>query len=163
MSYLDRLKARIAETATGDTSTELTQPGFVSYVGAPTWPISAATVSIVREAVAQSRLREWHARLSKIDEFISPPGWTLNQWLKTLDAACWLSESYASTAVRDGWSALDLFGVDLAKPGEGGLADRLGDKRVLIMAADAASWRSWGVAQIYYRDGGEGLVPLWEV
>jgi hypothetical protein len=101
-------------------------------------------------------------RLSKVDELTSPPGWTLNQWLKTVDAALWLYETYASRAARDGWSALDLFGVDLARPGKGGLAARLGDKRVLIMGAEAASWRSWGCSRIFLRGAGQGLVPLWE-
>jgi hypothetical protein len=100
--------------------------------------------------------------LSTFDEFTSPPGWSLNEWLKTIDAAAWLYENYASRAARDGWSALDLFGVDLSKPGGGGLADRLGDKRVLIMGAEAASWRSWGCSRIFLRGTGEGLVPLWE-
>jgi hypothetical protein len=62
----------------------------------------------------------------------------------------WLYENFASQAVRDGWSALDLFGVDVAEPGEGGLA------------ADAASWRSWGASKIYLRGSGQGLVTLWE-
>ena len=123
---------------------------------------SAARGAVVPEAVAQSRLREWHARLSTVDEFTSPPGWTLNQWLKTLDAACWLYESFASQAVRDGWSALDLFGVLPHEPGRGGLADRLSDCRGLVMAADAASWRSWGVAKTFRRGMGRGLTLLWE-
>lgn len=111
-------------------------------------------------------LREWHARLSKVDEFTPPLGWTLNQWLKTVDASCWLYENFASQAVRDGWSALVLFGVLPEKPGEGGLADRLGDARNLKMSDGRASWTSWGVRQSFARGTGDdlavsGLMPLW--
>jgi hypothetical protein len=62
----------------------------------------------------------------------------------------------------EGWSALHLFGVDLTKPAEGGLADQLSGKRVLIMAAGAASWRPWGVPKLYVRSEGVGLAPLWK-
>jgi len=120
-------------------------------------------VSNVPEAVAQSRLREWHSGLSAIDELNSPPGWTLNQWLKTLDASYWLYENFASQAVRDGWSANDLFGVLLQKPGWGGLADRLGDNRGLIMDRDRARWRSFGVPETFGRGGGDGMMPLWTI
>ncbi len=36
----------------------------------------------VPEAVAHSRLCEWHARLVKVDEFAPPPGWTLTSGLR---------------------------------------------------------------------------------
>jgi len=132
----------------------------------PVAPPSGSIVPSVPEAVAQSRLREWHARLSSMDEFTSPPGWTLNQWLKTLDASYWLYENFASQAVRDGWSALDLFGVLPQKPGWGGLADRLGDARNLKMAEGRASWSSFGVRQSFGRGCGEdlagsGLIEAW--
>jgi hypothetical protein len=106
--------------------------------------------------------------LCKVDEFTPPPGWTLNQWLKTLDASYWLYENIASQAARDGWSALDLFGVLPQKPGWGGLADRLGDARNLKMAAERASWSGAGVRQSFARGAGEdlaasGCVPAWTV
>lgn len=119
------------------------------------------------DRLATERLRKWHSRLSRVDEFTSPPGWTLNDWLRLVDGSIWLYENFASQAVRDHWSALDLFGYLPAMPGCGGLADRLKDARNLKLADGRACWSSFGVKQQFCRGGsldllGSGLVLLWD-
>lgn len=118
------------------------------------------------EGAAKARLREWHAHLSRVDEFASPPGWPLNGWLRVVDSSCWLYENFASEAVRQHWSALDLFGVMPAGPGNGGLADRMRDARNLKLSDGRAAWSSFGVPSRFCRGGSldlPGIVLLWEV
>ena len=120
----------------------------------------------VPEAVAVRRLDDWCVRLNKIDAFTSPPGWTLDQWLRAVDASTWLFENFAEQAVRSGWSALDLFGVLPKHNGVGGLADRIGDARNLKMSDGLATWASVGTSHKLGRGWGdyaEGIVPIWEV
>jgi hypothetical protein len=127
------------------------------------------TVGTISEAVAKARLREWHAHLTRLDHFTSPPGWSLNRWLNTVDAAMWLYEEFASQLVRDGWTAAGLFGVLPAYPGEGGLADRLGNARNLKLLDGVAHWRTpHGLHKQFPCGGGVdlakgGLILLWEV
>lgn len=127
------------------------------------------TAGTISERLASARLREWHGRLTRLDHFTSPPDWSLNRWLNTVDAAMWLYETFASQLVRDGFTAADLFGVLPAYPGDGGLADRLGNARNLKLLDGTAHWRTvYGVHKQFPRGGGVdlakgGLVLLWEV
>lgn len=126
---------------------------------------SGGTPAPIDERIAVARLKEWHGRLSRVDEICSPPGWALNDWLRLLDSALWLYENFASQAAREGWSALDLFGYQPALPGCGGLADRLKDARNLKLAEGRACWSFLGVKERFCRGGAldlAGIVPLWE-
>lgn len=111
----------------------------------------------------------WHAKLSALDHFTSPSGWSLNRWLDTVDTAMWLYEEFASQLIRGGWSAADLFGVIPSYPGEGGLADRMGKARNLKLLDGVAHWRTpHGLRKQFPRGGGVdlakgGLVLLWKV
>jgi hypothetical protein len=121
----------------------------------------------IDDRLASVRLREWHARLSRLDDTTAPDGFTFGQWVQRVNDACFLYSHYCSRAVRDGFSAYDLFGVMVGKPGCGGLVDRLRGARDLKMDADRAAWTVGGVRERFCRGGGDDLradlVLIWEV
>ncbi len=89
-------------------------------------------------------------------------------WQQACDDACWIYENFASRAVRDGWSAHDLFGVLPWHLGWGGLCDRLAGARNLKMEGERAAWSRFGVRDWTCRGAGDdlvssGLVLIWEV
>jgi hypothetical protein len=99
-----------------------------------------------------------------VDQFTSPPGWEINQWLGLIDAACWLYENFGSQAVRAHWSALDLFGVSPDGPGAGGIAERIGNARNLKLGEGLAYWSFMGSTGRFKRgSAGSNLIPLWEL
>lgn len=112
-------------------------------------------------------LREWHGHLSRLDPD-RPPDGCKAWWRQAVEDSWWLYENFASRAVRDGWSALDLFGVWPAKRGHGGLLCRLRGARNLKMGGARAAWSSFGVASQTCAGMGDSLAPagvvlLWEV
>ncbi|WP_374407443.1 hypothetical protein [Pelagerythrobacter sp.] len=108
-------------------------------------------------------LREWHARLSAIDQFAPPPGWSLNDWLTITDDACWLYENHAGYAVRNGWSDEGLFGVRIGMAHAGGLAQFLRSSRQLLFDGGVAHVVQFGVTSRRNRTCGRGLPVLWEL
>jgi hypothetical protein len=115
-------------------------------------------------------LRDWHRHLAPLDFDHAPDGFTRNRWRELCDDSWWIYENFAAQAVRDGWSAHDLFGVLPWHPGWGGLCDRLRGARNLKMetAGQKAVWSSWGVTDWTCIGAGDslissGLVPIWEV
>ena len=113
-------------------------------------------------------LREWHSLLAPLPFDSEPDGFTLPRWRQLHDDSWWLYENFASRAVRDGWSALDLFGVLPWRSGWGGLCDRLQGARNLKMAGPKAIWSRWGVPDWTCIGAGDaltssGLVPIWEL
>lgn len=114
------------------------------------------------------RLREWHAKLEPLAELPAPDGIDPARWRELVCDSWWVYERFCSQAVRDGWSALDLFGVLPWKPSLGGLVARLGGARNLKMAGQKAVWSSWGVPDWTCIGGGDdlatsGIVLLWEL
>jgi len=113
-------------------------------------------------------LRDWHARLRVLDVYAPPEGMDAKRWAQAVDDACWIYTNFASRAVRDGWSALDLFGMHPTVCGGGGLCDRLRSARNLKMDADRAVW-SWAMDRgTFCRGGGDalaasGVVVIWEL
>lgn len=154
MGYLDELRAFVSENAPDEALTKLTEPGFVGSVSNPLVHISPQPAAL---------LREWHANLSKIDQFVTPPAWSLDDWLKLTDTAFWLYEGHASYAVRHGWTALDLFGIRPSFPQRGGLADLLDGARNLKLSGGKAYWSRFGAPFNIGVGIGQGCVPLWEL
>lgn len=103
-------------------------------------------------------LRQWRAGLEQLDPCSPPKGWEPGRWQDLADDAFWLFNGFAEQAARDGWSALDLFGVHMTRPGWGGLCDRLRGARNLKMAQDRAAWSRFGVRDQFCRGGGDELV-----
>lgn len=116
------------------------------------------TAGTISEGLAKARLREWHAHLVQIEDCRAPEGFALGWWQQTCDDARWIYENFASRAVRDGWSAHDLFGVLPWHPGWGGLCDRLAGARNLKMDQNRAAWSRFGVRDWTCRGAGDGLV-----
>lgn len=131
----------------------------------PNVPIGTAEGGAIGEPVAKARLAEWHRNLSAIDQFASPPGWSLDAWLKLTDDAFWLYENHASYAVRNGWTARCLFAVRPGMPHLGGLADQLDGARNLKLDGGRAYWTHHGSpCRINVGCGdGSGAMLLWEI
>lgn len=154
MGYLDELRAFVSENGAELPLTKPTKPSSVSFVGASrahNCDNPAAT------------LKDWHRHLSAIDQFVTPPGWTLDAWLDLTDTAFWLYENHAGYAVRNGWSALDLFGVRVGMPRLGGLADLLDGARNLKLDGGKAHWTHLGVHCRMNVGCGDGCTLLWEL
>lgn len=112
-------------------------------------------------------LREWHTHLSRLDPD-RPPDGCKAWWRQAVEDCWWFYENYSSRAVRDGWSALDQFGVLPHKPTTGGVAVMLQGARNLKMEGRKAVWSRWGVpdttcAGMDAHLLSSGLVLLWEV
>ena len=109
----------------------------------------------------QARLKEWRKALAALHP-CEPQGMPMGRWQTLYDCAVWLLENFGEQTARDGWSTADLFGLRAGYPGTGGLAERLGDNRGLVLLDGRARWRSWGVAMQFNRGGGDGLLAFWE-
>lgn len=109
-------------------------------------PATLATFATERPRNPAAILRQWHTRLAPLDFDMPPDGWALNRWRQVHGDSWWIYENFASGAVRDGWSAHDLFGVLPSRAGWGGLCDRLQGARNLKIAEHKAVWSNWGVA-----------------
>ncbi len=128
-------------------------------------------VPIVPEVLPRdpvSVLREWHGHLVAIDDCHARAGFSIMWWQQACDDAHWIYENFASRAVRDGWSAHDLFGVLPSYPGWGGLCDRIKGARNLKMAGPKAIWFNWAVPDWTCIGAGDqlitsGLVSIWEM
>lgn len=109
----------------------------------------------------QCALDQWCAGFNVLHPCQPLPGFTMGRWQTLYDAAIWFLETFAVQPARDGWSTADLFGIVPDHPGRGGLIDRIGESRSLVMSADTARWRSWGVPQSYRRGALPDLEPFW--
>ena len=108
-------------------------------------------------------LRLWKRGLAKVDPLHPAPGYDAGAWQALCDDAVWVLGCFGEQAARDGWCASDLFGLWPGKPHWGGIADRLRGSRSLVMTADRAHWRSWGVVDRYSRGSYPDLRPMWEI
>jgi hypothetical protein len=107
-------------------------------------------------------LKGWHSAFAKLDP-CEPRGMPMGRWQMLYDASAWFLDVFGDQAARDGWSTGDLFGLRHGFPGTGGLIERLGDNRGLVMADGRARWRSWGVSMQFNRGGSDGLPAFWEM
>ena len=131
-------------------------------------PATVATTATKPAGNPSVILREWHSHLAPLDFDTAPDGFTLNRWRQLHGDSWWIYENFASRAVRDGWSAHDLFGVFVPRPGRGGLCDRLQGARNLKMEGPKAVWSRWSIADWTCIGAADslvslGLVPIWEL
>ena len=113
---------------------------------------------LISEMVARKLLDEWHCYLAALDLHRVPEGFSLNRWAKLVEDCWWLYETHCSALVRDGWSALDLFGVFPMQAGWGGLADQVqGARTVAFDDTGRARWTRLGVKFWTVRGACEGL------
>lgn len=160
MSYIDRLNAIKAQKQPERSLTLPTQPtaqGQVSVVSVP----SGRAFANPREALAG-----WRAQLDRLSLATPLHRLAADRWRRLVEDADWLLEHFGNAAARDGWSALDLFGVMPGRDAWGGIADRLRASRSLVMSPDIARWRRVinGEPESFARGGGEfpRLVAMWE-
>lgn len=161
MSYLDRLKEHISETPPVSEPSKPPKLGSVGFDGNPRGRIS--------ENDARAILREWHGHLSGLDFNTAPDGLTLKRWRQLVDDAGYIYEGFGSQLVREGWDALDIFGVGLWRPDGVVLLDRLqGARNLLLDGEGRAFWSSFSVTFQTCRGIGKGLIGsglrlVWEI
>jgi hypothetical protein len=118
---------------------------------------------------ARELLRDWHRDLVGLDPLTAPNGFTRSRWHQLVDDSRWLYASFASQLVREGWSALDVFGVLPWRTGGGVLLDRLQGARNLKLDGEGRGyWSHHGVTSQTCRGMGatlvsSGLVLIWEL
>lgn len=109
-------------------------------------------------------LHSWEKALLALDPCEPRPGFTIGRWQTLWDSSAWWLGNFGKQAALDGWSTGDLFGVLPQVAGGGGLIDRLGNHRGLVMTAEEARWRYLGeVPQLYRRGSWPDLQPFWSV
>ena len=160
MSYLDKLKARIAENVPHEEPPKPPEPSFGGYGGEPECRIS--------EKAQRERQREWRVQLAGLDPWRPVAGIEGQRWRNLCEDAFWIFEKFGEPAARDNWSGLDLFGVLPVKPYWGGLADRLRGARNLKLVDGRARWAHMGVPEQWNRGSGlalvsSGLLLMWEL
>ena len=107
-------------------------------------------------------LREWVSGVSGFDPREPQAGHDPKRWFNLVDTSVWWLENFGRQAALDGWRTHDVFGVIPGEPGAGGLIDRLGTSRALVMEGRRSRWRSFGVP-MKYNAGAFARLPLfWE-
>ena len=152
MTYLDQLKAHIVQKGIGDELPKLPQHrigGYGSYGD--------------RDIAGINLLATWHRELSRLETTDRLHRLPAGRWRQLIDDAMWLFENYGCQAARLGWTSADLFGVQPGKDGWGGIADRLQSSRSLVVDAERAVWRHFGVPMTFNRGAYPDLKTLWEV
>ena len=161
MTYLERLKEHLSEKGHPDQPPKPTKPSFAGFDGYPRGPIS--------QDKAADTLCDWDRYLLSLNFDTAPDEFTLNRWRQLVDDAEWIYEHFASQLVREGWSALDIFGVLPWREDGGVLLDRLQGARNLKLDGEGrAFWSRFGVTFSTCRGVGEHLVRsglrlVWEL
>jgi hypothetical protein len=154
MGWREYAAERLASGDNRDVRANSTVSGPVS---GPIVPI----VPIVLPLDASRSLKSWWAGLSSVDPLKPPEGFGQGRWATLYDASIWWLDAFGLEAASEGWETADVFGVRPAFPGLGGLVDRLGHGRTLIMTPDLARWRWLGVGSSYARGTYPDLRPFW--
>ena len=123
---------------------------------------SVPTVPSVPPLDPVRALRAWKQGLATADACKPPDGWSTSRWQTLYDDAAWLMAKFGENAARDGWSTADLFGLWPDKPGWGGVADRIRGSRSLLLTAERACWRRFGVIEQMNRGAYPDLRPFWQ-
>lgn len=111
----------------------------------------------------RSLFREWRAALIELDPHNPHCGADPAFWRNWVECSHWWFNHFAAPAVLDGWQTGDVFGVRPGHPGDGGLIDRLGSSRSLVMDGGRAHWRRFGVVMRFNRGAYPDLPAFWEV
>lgn len=124
----------------------------------------ASVPSVPSVPAPLSTLKEWRIALAALDPCQPREGFDINRWQRLYDCAVWWFDSFGRQAAIDGWTTGDVFGLLPQVAGGGGLVDRLGNHRGLVMTADEARWRYLGeVPQLFRRGSFPDLEAFWEI
>jgi hypothetical protein len=157
--------------------TKLTKPnpeapkgGSVSFGSAPWRRISGNLDSPVGASEQAAALNQptkphtappdWTASLAAIDASRPPAGFDPDRWRCLLDDARWLCRTHGPSAAALGWTSSDLFGLTLPN-GIGGVADRLGGVRNLVLTDRIAHWRGANLEGWLWRETMRPMPLIW--
>lgn len=153
MSYLDRLKGKIAEIDPEGAPPKPPKPGSGGFGG-----YSQGHIPELRS----DALSVWRDALNALDPINPLHGFDKMRWRQLVEDARWVLDKFGKQAARDGWSTADLFGLWPGVPHAGGIADRLRGSRSLVLTANRAHWRSWGQVDRFNRGSYLDLLPFWQ-
>lgn len=126
-------------------------------------PVSAPNVPIVPIVPApKTLLREWVSSVSALDPRKPLAGHDARGWFNLVECSVWWLDNFGWQAALDGWQTHDVFGVIPGSPGAGGLIDRLGTSRPLVMEGRRSRWRSFGVAMKYNAGAYKHMPLFWD-
>lgn len=111
----------------------------------------------------KEQLAAWCDAVQPLDARKPHPGFDPQRWRNLVDASFWWIEHFGRQAALDGWQTGDVFGVIEGHPGAGGLIDRIGTSRSLVMDGKRARWRSFGVLMKFNAGTYSQLPAFWEV
>lgn len=123
-------------------------------------PLEPATLATT---ATERTLGLWRNRLSTLSPDCPAGPFNADEWACWHCDALWLLDSHGANATRLGWTAADLFSIEPRHVRFGGLADRLGGARELVMDASRARWRSPESMGFYNRASGPALPLAWEL
>lgn len=104
----------------------------------------------------------WREALARLDAETPPHGFTPERWRQLLDDARWLADRHGGNAAALGWTASDLFGLDPALNGWGGLADRLQGARNVTLCAAIARWQGNDLQGWLWRKTLKPIQAIWD-
>lgn len=161
MSYLDQLRARIAEKQPPTEPTKLTQPGsvgFVSEASSPVEPVFASTEPLPPLVVAGVA----SLRTSPAPRITRPEIWPVI----VADACRLVEHGWAAEAVALGWQPLELFGCSADPESDDyllGLAGWLNGRTIrCIFEASAIAIDGDQRAAFNRKRSHAGAIYLWE-
>lgn len=123
-------------------------------------PLEPATLATT---ATEQTLAQWRNRLAALSPDCPAGPFNADEWACWHCDALWLLDSHGANAIRLGWTAADLFSIEPRHVRFGGLADRLGGARELVMDASRARWRSPESMGFYKRGSGPALPLAWEL
>lgn len=105
----------------------------------------------------------WVSLVSALDPREPLAGHDARRWFNLVECSVWWLENFGRQAAPDGWDSISVFGVIPGEERAGGLIDRLGTSRTLVMDGKRSRWRSFGGVVMKYNAGAYKHLPLfWE-
>ena len=112
---------------------------------------------------AQGGAAAWQAALAWVNVCLPPHGACPARWFQIVEDARWLAHRHGDAAAALGWTAGDLFGLDRALAGWGGLADRMNGARKVVFTDSLARWQSDDLEGWLWRRTLRPMPTIWEV
>ena len=114
-------------------------------------------------AIPPTEVGAWREALAWLDAETPLQGFTPERWRQLLEDARWLANRHGDIAAGLGWSASDLFGLDLVLDGWGGLADRLQGERIVTLSAATAHWQGNDLHGWLWRETLTPMKAIWDL
>lgn len=152
MGYIEELRQFVSEERAEEALTKPTEPSFVSSVSSP-----------VAHVCGEKEFSRWVDKVSDLSSREPQAGHDARRWFNLVECSVWWLENFGRQAALDGWDSMSVFGVISGEPRAGGLIDRLGTSRTLVMDGKRSRWRSFGGVVMKYNAGAYKHLPLfWE-